>query len=80
MIAPIISVKVISATELELGYEDGQRRVFDIAPFLEFEHFKALSSDALFKSARVRGGSIEWDNGIDIDPTELYEATRPAED
>ncbi|MFA6504785.1 MAG: DUF2442 domain-containing protein [Treponemataceae bacterium] len=58
----------------------GGETPFSIEPYLEIGRFKELRSETMFQSARVSFDTVEWANGLDIDPEELYENSRPVAD
>lgn len=51
---------------LEVTFEDGLRRVFDVAPLLTSEAFEELKDLALFLQVRNGGYYVEWPNGADL--------------
>ena len=57
---------------LFLIFENGERRLFDMKPYLEKGIFKELKDVNMFKTVRVNFDSIEWQNEADIDPEVLY--------
>lgn len=57
---------------LLLTFENGEKRQFDMKPYLEFGIFKELKDLNLFKTVRKSFDSIEWENEADIDPEILY--------
>ncbi len=69
-----IDVKVLDNYELELLFDNNEKRIFDVKPYFKFKVFKELQKDiAKFKTVKIAGLSIEWENGADICPDELYE-------
>jgi len=70
------SVKNVQALEghrLLLGFDNGEQRVFDVTPLLSRGRFCELTSPFVFGSVRVSFDTVEWENGLDIDPEVLYE-------
>ncbi|HMB00518.1 MAG TPA: DUF2442 domain-containing protein [Spirochaetota bacterium] len=49
-----------------------EKRVFDMKPFLKIGLYKQLTDINVFKTAKISFDTIEWENGIDIDPEFLY--------
>ncbi len=41
-------------------------------PFLKIGLYKQLTDINVFKTAKISFDTIEWENGIDIDPEFLY--------
>jgi hypothetical protein len=53
------SVKPLDVYCLLLTFENGQKRIFDLKPYLNKGVFARLQNAALFKTVRVVSGSIE---------------------
>lgn len=47
-------------------------KAIDVKPYLKFKPFKELESEKEFRKVKIAGLSIEWENGADICPDELY--------
>jgi hypothetical protein len=58
---------------LLLTFENGEKRQFDMKPYLDFGIFRELKDLKLFKTVRTSFDSIEWDNEADFDPEILYQ-------
>jgi hypothetical protein len=56
-----------------LEFENTEKRVFDMKPYLNKGIFKELSDVKVFNSVRISFDSIEWSNHADIDPEFLYD-------
>lgn len=67
-----IDVKPLENYNLLIKFENGEEKIFDVKPYLEYEAFKKLKNKELFKKVKVGGLSIEWSTGEDICPDELY--------
>jgi hypothetical protein len=66
-------VKPIENYSLELTFNNGEVRRFDVKPYLSIGQFVSLKDKALFSSAKCVLGSIQWQNGLDLCPDMLYE-------
>ena len=64
---------------LLLTFTNGERRLFDMTPYLGYPAFEPLRQVAFFKLARVSHGTVAWPNEIDFDPDTLYLEGRPAQ-
>ena len=73
MYLAVKDVKTIDDYKLILTFEDESVRIFDMKPLLGKGVFKELKDEKLFKTVKVSFDSIEWTNGIDVDPETLYE-------
>ena len=73
------SVKPLDRFRVHLEFEDGTQREADLAIYLRGPIFEPIRNDpALFRSVRVKGGTVAWPNGADIDPDVLYYGLKPA--
>ena len=64
---------------LELLFENGERRLFDLKPYLGRSVFAHLQNRALFQAARVVAGSVEWPGEVDLSYDTLYLESQPVE-
>jgi len=62
---------------LIITFETGERKRFDMKPFLDIGVFKTLKDEKLFRSARVSFNTVAWDGDIDFDPEALYKGGLP---
>jgi hypothetical protein len=51
---------------LLLTVENGEKRLFDLKPYFKKPVFSRLQNVALFKTARVVSGAVEWQGEIDL--------------
>ena len=76
-----IGVKAVKALEnyrLALTFENGERGIFDMTPYLDTGIFRELRDVQLFRSAHIAFDSVEWNNGADICPEMLYAQSEKA--
>ena len=73
------SVKPQEYYHLLLTFENGEKRVFDLKPYLEKPVFQRLKNIALFKTARVVSGSVEWQGDVDLSYDTLYLESQPSQ-
>ncbi len=57
---------------IEITFDNGEVKVFDMKPYLEIGVFKELKNISEFKTVKVSLGSIQWRNGQDLCPDTLY--------
>ena len=67
-----IDVKPLKNYMLEITFDNGEKKIFDVKPYLKYEQFKELENENKFRKVKIGGLSIEWENGADICPDELY--------
>ena len=76
-------VKKVEARDdytLALTFEDGERKVFDMKPYLNRGVFRELNDIEMFKTVRVCFSSVAWANDADFDPEALYSLGLPLAD
>lgn len=68
-------VEPLEPMKLRLFYETGEVKDFDVTPYANGSWFGELRDAAYFRTVRMLpdGSGIEWGNGQDIAPHELYE-------
>jgi hypothetical protein len=57
---------------LLLTFNSGERRHFDMRPYLHYPVFRRLEKPGYFSLARVDYGTVTWPGDIDIAPETLY--------
>ena len=68
----VISVKTRDDYTLELVFENGENRIFDMKPFFDKKPFSKLLNSHLFFKASVQYGTVVWPGNIDIAPETLW--------
>jgi hypothetical protein len=73
------TVEPLDEFTVRLGFEDGTHKEIDLAPYLRGPIFEPIRNDPrMFRSVKVEGGTIAWNNGADIDPDVLCYNLTPA--
>ena len=73
----VISVVPLSDYRLLLTFDNAERRLFDVKPYLTKGVFSALADESLFRSVRVCFDTVQWSNGADLCPEVLYAEGEP---
>ena len=76
-------VKEVEARDdytLLLTFEDGERKIFDMKPYLDRGVFRELKDIVMFRTARICFSSVSWANDADFDPEALYDLGLPLKD
>lgn len=68
----VTSVKANPDFTLELTFENGQERIFDMKPYLSIGVFRQLKDYAKFKRVKPFYGSIAWATEQDLSYDTLY--------
>ena len=62
---------------LEVVFENGERRVFDLKPYLQRGVFVRLQESTILPAAQVVAGSVEWPGGLGLSYDTLYLESQP---
>jgi len=71
------TVEAIADHRLVVGFDTGERRIYDVRPLLTVGRFQALAAPEVFNRVRVAFDTVEWENGLDLDPEYLYRRSEP---
>lgn len=74
----VVRVEANPDYTLFLEFENGEKRIFDMAPYMDKKPFVQLKGSPLFGKASVDYGTVVWPGNIDIAPETLYDRSRPA--
>lgn len=69
-------VKPMQGYQLLLTFTNNEIGIFDVSKYLCDKYWSSLKDLSMFKTARVSGGSVEWENGTDFCPDEIYENSK----
>ena len=71
----LLKVEPVKPMKLRLFYESGEVMLFDVAPYATGTWYGPLKDEGYFNAVQLLPGGIgiEWPEGQDIAPHELYE-------
>ncbi len=72
MLLDVISVTPRTDFQLDLEFENGERRRFDMKPLLTMKPWNRIAIPAIFHRVRVDYGTVVWPGEIDVAPETLY--------
>ena len=77
MLYPIpVTVKPIEDYQLLVTFKTGENRIYDAKPLIKGDQFGQLKDISKFNSAKIVSNTVEWADGQDIAPDELYFASK----
>ena len=76
----IIDVKPLDNYELIVTYQNGEKRIKDMKPYLEKGVFKKLKDKAFFNNVKVSFGTVSWGEDIDLCADSIYETSEKYEE
>lgn len=75
----IISVSPLPNYKLLLGLSTGEKRIFDVKPYIRGSLFGKLKDKTYFSKVKIiyHGWSVAWPDGQDIEPSDLFDLSTP---
>ena len=75
MLHKAVDLRFLTGTALEVAFQDGQVKRYDMARlFARYPQLQALQDRALFLSGRLMGAyGIIWNDELDVDAETIYE-------
>jgi hypothetical protein len=68
----VVKVLALNDYELELLFDNGERGMFSMQPYLDYPVYRPLRDKELFSKAKIVFGSVAWSSDIDMSPDNLY--------
>jgi hypothetical protein len=69
----VVSVDTLDGYKLNILFNNGERKVFDVSPYLSKGLFARLRDPELFKQAYVAYDTVCWPGNLDIAPETLFD-------
>lgn len=73
----VVAVYPRAGFQLDIEFENGERRRFDMRPLLCVKPWNRIATPALFECVQVNYGTVVWPGEIDIAPETLYDDSIP---
>lgn len=74
----ILKVKALDNYMLEILFTTNEKKIYNMKELIEKNLiYKNLKDVEYFKKVRSRGETVEWENGEDVCPEELYYNSKP---
>ncbi len=73
MVPDIEEAKALDKYYIYLKYETGEEKIYNMTEnILKIPYYNKLKSAKYFKDLKPRGDTVEWANGEDVAPENLY--------
>lgn len=69
----IVSVKAIEDYKIIIEFINGEKKIFDVTPYIKGNWYGKLKEKSYFDNVRISGNTVCWSDGQDIAPHELYD-------
>lgn len=67
-----IDVKPLDNYLLYITFDNVENKVFDVKPLISSSWFGELENKDIFNTVKISGNTVEWINGQDVCPDDLY--------
>ncbi len=68
-----VNVTPIEDYKLLIEFNNCETKIFDVKPYINGTWYGKLADTDFFKTVHISGKTVEWADGQDIAPHELYE-------
>lgn len=72
-----IAVKPLENYMLLISFNNGENKIFDVKPMISGSWFGELTDKKIFNTVKISGNTVEWVNGQDVCPDDLYYLSVP---
>lgn len=75
MTPKVISVFPCDGKKLRVKFATGEIKLFDVSPYIVGDWYGKLADKKFFDAVIPAGRTVQWPDGQDIAPHELYECS-----
>ena len=73
LIPDIIEARALDDYNIYLKFQNGEEKIYNMQEHIDkIKYFNRLKNKDYFKRVIPRGDTIEWENGEDVAPENLY--------
>jgi hypothetical protein len=72
MLLDVIDFKLEQDYQIDLVFENGEKRRFDMKPLLQLKPWNKLIEAHRYQQVSIDYGTLVWSGNIDISPETLY--------
>ncbi len=73
MYPSVINVTAGENYQIYVEFDNNENGILNMEPYLGFGVFNKIKDPDVFNTARVSFDTVEWANGVDLDPKFVYE-------
>lgn len=71
----IKEVQPLKDYKILVTFDNGEKRIKDMKPYLKKGVFKKLKDEEIFKSVKLAYGTVSWGDSIDLCADSIYETS-----
>ena len=78
LVPDIIEVKALENYRIYIKFKTGEEKIYDMTEHIQkIQFYNKLKDSKYFEDVRPRGDTVEWANGEDVAPENLYYESIP---
>ena len=67
-----VEIKMLEDYKIWLKFENGEQKIFNMEKYMQEKFYQKLRNRKYFQNVKISGNTIEWENGEDVAPENLY--------
>jgi hypothetical protein len=67
-----IKIKILENYRIWIKFENEEKKIFDMKKYINEKFYQKLRNEEYFKKVKIFENTIQWENGEDIAPENLY--------
>lgn len=67
-----IKIEILENYKIKIKFENKEEKIFDMEKYIHQKFYQKLKDRKYFEKAKIEGNTIQWENGEDIAPENLY--------
>lgn len=71
----IKDLQALEDYKILVTFDNGEKRIKDMKPYLEKGVFKKIKDEKIFKSVKLAYGTVSWGDNIDLCADSIYETS-----
>lgn len=71
----IKDVQALEDYKILVTFDNGEKRIKDMKPYLEKGVFRKIKDEKIFKSVKLAYGTVSWGDSIDLCADSIYETS-----
>ncbi len=67
-----IKIKILENYRIWIKFENEEKKIIDMKKYIKEKFYQKLRNEEYFKKVKIFENTIQWENGEDIAPENLY--------
>lgn len=67
-----VKIEILENYKIKIKFENKEEKIFDVEKYIHQKFYQKLRDRKYFEKVKIEGNTIQWENGEDIAPENLY--------